>query len=414
MNVDDAGRYAGADLRRRFDGLPAPALDVRVAGGASARSRRGGALAGIAAVLVVVLVIVVVARTREGGTGSTPGGSWKRVEVRAAFGRGARVTQVFADGSRFVAIGTRGAAPAPRPAVWTSRDGDEWSPIEGARFPGVASPFPGWVEAVVRRGTIVASTYAGDLWRSTDARTWRRVAQLGRPAAGPYLAVVAHRYLAITPIPAASNAGRVWTSGDGRRWSEVLVGEGLGTVPGLIPSARLGRTWLSLRDTGSETAPQVFGSSNALNWSVIASADPPVRLAEPLVSDHSHSEVLGIQYEHYESRYSFGGRLWSTRDGVHWTGITSFHERMPVANPDQLVQSGQWWVLGGNRGTADGLRRVSMWSSPDLRHWYELPRALRGPETSGNGFLLSERAGRVVGLSNGDRAHFLVIWAPPD
>ena len=124
--------------------------------------------------------------------------------------------------------------------------------------------------------------------------------------------------------------------------------------------------------------------------------------------------MLAIQYE---ARNTFGGRLWSTRDGRQWTEIRSFHAQMPVANPDRLVQSGKWWILGGNTGTPDGRRRSSMWASPDLRRWYEMPVARRGPKGSGSGVLLTAGNGRVFGFSPNaavdDGGPSAWVWSPP-
>ncbi len=131
-----------------------------------------------------------------------------------------------------------------------------------------------------------------------------------------------------------------------------------------------------------------------------------------MAGNRHHTLVLGIEYEPVPG--GFGGHLWSSRDAKTWTEITSFHRQLPVANPDHIVQSGRWWVVGGNTGTSDGLRRASMWASPDLRRWYTMPTRLWGPKSQGTGVTLTAGNGRVVGLGNSDHGSQLWVWTPPD
>lgn len=414
MNVDDVGRREGAVLRDRFDGLAAPpptALTVE-----TSRPRRRGALVGIAAALVVVVMILLFATWRDPGPAAGPGGTWNRFDVRKAFGADAHPFAIAKGGPGLVAIGSRSSSrhPVARAGVWTSSDGERWTAVRGMPIP--SDRFTGFSGFVSRRGVLVASTGGGEIWRSTNGTRWRPVADLAeaeldsvRVEVGPrgFVAVGSQRGAPLWAMP-------VWTSVNGRHW---VAAEGSGTVThpiGLLPVAPLGSSWLSLSNPTS-AGLNVFESDDGVRWAVIPGANIPERFALPLASNHEHTRVLGIQYEHVEIPKSFGGRVWSTRDGKNWTEITSFHEQMPVANPDHIVESGKWWVLGGNTGTRDGRRRASMWTSPDLRHWYEMPKQLRGPKTDGAGVFVTAISGGVVGLGgSGVRGSHVWVWNPPD
>jgi hypothetical protein len=105
----------------------------------------------------------------------------------------------------------------------------------------------------------------------------------------------------------------------------------------------------------------------------------------------------------------------STRDGRTWTDVRTFHEQVPAGYPYELVQRGGWWILVGNDRTPEGQRRATMWTSTDLRRWYEMPKPIRGPRNYSVISGLAAHAGRVVGIAYGDRANNSVIyvWTKP-
>jgi hypothetical protein len=411
VTVDDAGRRAGAALRDRFDRLPAPPLAET-----QPRRRRSGrtpVLAGIAAVLVVALLVALVTLGRDEGGPAAPGGTWKRIDQRTAFGRNAVPSVITTWRGKLLALGSQRISKQPprsRPAVWTSDDGEHWERIEIDRAP--SGDFWGFSTAATRGDSIVASIgNNGQLWRSTDARTWRKVAdaQFHRGTTY-YVQATPDRFVAgdVGPI----GGGRTLSSTDGRRW-ETRDGSTTGAHPvGIGIGAPLRGGWINVGGNPTqEVAPFLYRSPNAVRWTRIDGARAPVRVSSPLAANHERNEVLGIQYDDFPE---YGGRLWSTRDGRHWTEIRSFHEQMPVGNPDHLVQVGRWWVLGGNSGVPStapqGERRATMWTSPDLRLWYEMPERLRGSQELGAGMPLVEHDGRAIGRSG----QFLWIWTPPD
>ncbi len=413
MNVDDAGRRAGTALRDRFDRLPAPPLGETAP--RRPRSGRTAVLTGVAAALVVALLIALVAPWGEDDQRAAgPGGTWKRFEQRTAFGPGAFPTVITPWRGKLLALGNARASQAfagPDPAAWTSNDGSHWE-----RIPVTAPPsrFNGFSSAATRGRVAVATASVEDhveFWRSTDGAHWRSVEMAVRT--GPTTEYTVTRrprgFVAVSPSPLGLTAA--YTSHDGRRWSSVAnEHDDVDHRTGLFSGGTLGRESISLWGVvPGTTRPLVFRSRDRIRWERITDAKAPDRLALPLVGNHSRSRVLGIQFDPFPSS---GGRLWWTRDGATWTQIESFHQQMPVGNPDHLVQAGRWWVLGGNTGASDRRRQTTMWVSPDLKRWYEMPARFRGPKNGGTGMLVVEHDGRVVGWSRPD--HSLWIWTPPE
>ncbi len=312
----------------------------------------------------------------------------------------------------FVAVGRRSVAgerTGTRAAVWTSTDGEHWEATPGVRFP--SGTFPGFGTLAVRRGVLVTSSDGTELWRSTDAKTWRRVARLDRTNRIGSSVAVGPRGFVATGDTLNPWDSPVSTSPDGRHWKTV---ERTGTMTqpvGLFPEAQLGSASLSVGPSINNTPPNIYSSKDGAQWSPIPGTNVPERFGSPLVANRRHTHVLGIEYE---QPGSFGGKLWSSRNAKTWEQIASFHDQMPTANPDHMVQEDGWWVVGGNNGTPDRMRRASIWTSRDLRHWYEMPEHLWGPKTQGVGVTLTAAAGRVVGLGISGRTSQLWVWTPPD
>lgn len=409
MTVDDAGRRAGAALRDRFDRLPAPPL-----AGTEPRHPRSGrtaVLAGVAAVLVVALVVALVGPWRaDEQVPAGPGGTWTRVSQRTAFGRDSFPTVITTWRGKLLALGNARAAQAfagPDAAAWTSDDGIHW---ERLRVTAPPSRFNGFTSAATRGRVIVAMASVEDnvdFWRSTDGAHWRSVG-MGVPTGPTTMYTVSRRPGGFVATSQSPNGFTIaLASRDGTRWNGTAGTRDLEFRTGLFPGAPLRPGFITFWGSvpGTEQ-PLVYRSRDRIRWNRIADAETPDRLGV-LASDDRRTRVLGIQFE---PEGTFGGRLWSTTDGARWTEIPSFHDQMPTGSPDHLVQARRWWVLGGNRGTADGRRRASMWTSPDLQHWYEMPTRLRGAKTQGVGMVLVAHDGRVIGKAG----HSLWIWTPPE
>jgi hypothetical protein len=101
----------------------------------------------------------------------------------------------------------------------------------------------------------------------------------------------------------------------------------------------------------------------------------------------------------------------TSRDGVTWTEVSSFHDQLPVANPDHILRAHGWWIVSGNTGTPKGLRRADIWMSPDLEHWTELPRRLQGKAGGGTGVPTAANRYTVVATAFYSD-HAIWIWRP--
>jgi hypothetical protein len=171
----------------------------------------------------------------------------------------------------------------------------------------------------------------------------------------------------------------------------------------------LGDRWLATWPTSEEGNERaLYESTDGIRWSPVADARPPQPLAPALAPIRDRRAVLGIQFEQQPSP---SGGLWRSADAVTWTEIESFRRTMPRGAPDHLLRSGHWWVLGGI-SYATGMRREwpSMWASPDLRRWFELPEPLRGrPEASEVGVYAA--GDRVLGYAFATGR--LWVWTRP-
>jgi hypothetical protein len=366
-----------------------------------------------ARVATAALLVISVLTSGDPAGAASRGSSWTRVDVRGEFGPRVYVSAIVHAKPGFVAVGGRrdpGQQTFTHPAVWTSSDGAHWEAARDPRFPrGRTLGFSG---LAVRHGVLVAAVGI-ELWRSTDARTWRRVARLEQTGRGGASVTVGPRgFVALGPSsPGAIWNGPVSTSADGRHWSGA---ERRGTVAhpvGLFPEAQLGSRSLSVGPSINNAPPVLYASADGAHWTAVSASNVPERFGSPLADNRNHSRVLGIEYEPLPG--GFGGHLWSSRDAQRWTEITSFHRQLPAANPRDIVQDGSRWVVGGTTRTADGKSRDSMWSSADLRHWHTMPDVLWGPKTFGGGVELTAGNGRVVGLGNTEHGPQLWVWTRP-
>jgi hypothetical protein len=169
---------------------------------------------------------------------------------------------------------------------------------------------------------------------------------------------------------------------------------------------RLNGQWIALAPSVPTDAVSVWASPTGAVWHQLT-ATTPARVGS-LTSTPNQRQVYGIQYE---APGTFGGRLMTTHDGVTWTEITSFHDQFPAGNPDHILRTHGWWILGGNTATPDGRRRADIWMSSDLRTWSELPPRLQGSPTQGGSVPLAANQNVVVAASiYPDNA--LWLWNP--
>jgi hypothetical protein len=197
--------------------------------------------------------------------------------------------------------------------------------------------------------------------------------------------------------------GKVWTSHDGSRWSPgALVGN---------TSEALGRPiWFQGRFIalgagglkGTHDGFAVWESTGGSTWTNAGQVDVP-RLSA-LYAPPGSRRLYGIQFETATTDPktqggSFGGRLMASPDGLTWTEVRSFHDELPVANPDHILRAHGWWILSGNTGTPDGQRRTDIWTSRDLKHWTELPKHLQGAPNGGTSLPTAAIRQTVIGTA---------------
>jgi hypothetical protein len=124
----------------------------------------------------------------DGSVWLRTGSGWSRVSADALAGPGDQALWAAAtDGRRIVVAGNAATTGAPRPAVWTSEDGEAW---ERAAGDGLAAA--GSVRSLVRidGGWIAGGSTGTDadrapaVWRSSDAVVWSEGAEAPDPSDG--------------------------------------------------------------------------------------------------------------------------------------------------------------------------------------------------------------------------------------
>jgi actin-like ATPase involved in cell morphogenesis len=161
------------------------------------------------------------------------GAAWRPAAVTAGTGG---VNDVAVNGSRLVAVGwSEGAGTPRRPSVWTSTNGDLWTPanLSGdvtatgiTELTAIVASGGGFLATGVDRK---ADPTDGDtaVFRSDDGVRWQRVKATGLDGPGPQevhrLVRAASRYLAVGAALSGAHRGpAVWTSPDGTQWQPML------------------------------------------------------------------------------------------------------------------------------------------------------------------------------------------------
>lgn len=431
MRVDDVGERAGAELRDRFAGEYAPALPWELGASPARRTYMSRFVLVLAGLMVVALAtsLTLVALDARTPTQSDRGGEmWQRVSFDQAFGRNASVRSPVATRAGFVAVGTIShpenfdlVGATTSPAIWKSRNGSSWSRVRTHGLPSSAPEQFGPSGIVLSGSQFVLTWNAGPrlmVYLSSNLADWKRVAvirhvfsfDLQPSGRGFLLSVRSSNGLAV-------DAYRGYQAKDGRNWRRVQPSSQPNVLTGLPPGSRVNGRYIA-RALDDQDRPAIYGSADGLHWTLITTAISEHFLGW-MAADRDHRRLFGIQYE--PSPETPGGRLLWTRDGRTWQEVASFHERFPAGNPDHLVQSGSWWILGGYRGARVGTARAgnhrqsTLWASPDLKHWIELPPALRGPVAHESKVAVIARGGTVLATSSGGfgRPRFLWIWHRP-
>lgn len=357
----------------------------------------------VAAAVVALLTVLAALVIRSIGTSppASEAPSWERLDSPSV-GLPRRVNGGVSGTVRqqFIVTGTR--------AVWSSTDGTGWQrrPLPNidpeANVTGLATANG---RALV--WTITTSRGAPQqLWSSHDGVTWREVTPVGLESFGGLLSFTGHgrTFIATGMVFNADRTitGKVWTSHDGVHWTS-------GTLVDGANQALAGPVWFDGRFIAQGVTGYVAGdsfsvweSADGSTWTQTGQVDIP-RLGAFYAPPGSR-HLYGIQFETALTSPephagAFGGRLMTSLDGIAWTEIRSFHNQLPVANPDHILRTHGWWILSGNTGTPNGQRRADIWWSQDLAHWNELPKPLQGAPNSGTGVPTAATRQTVIGTA---------------
>ena len=409
MRVEDAAARAGADLRSRFDGVPVAEL-LRGRGSPA----RAGVLVAVVVILFAVGLTAVVRSVRPSPTeaGGSGGPMWQKISIEKAFGAHAVVTNIDEIASGFVATGfedrgwkkypagsSRQPELRPRPfRAWTSSDGVRWDRQATHGIPSFTSGDGGYV---VQNGHQYVLVKVNEIFLSSDLLRWRRVPAFNRAGS---VAVRRWRHGFDAVVDESLNGDtqdwKHYRSEDGRRWTRLADPNPSPLIIGAFNAIRIGGRWLALVDENGDR--RLSTSLDREHWAAPTSNAP--RLIDDLVADRAGSRALVIEYQ---TDRTLGDRLWSTRDGTQWSEVGSFARRYPNATVDRLVQSGDWWVLGGFRGTKR--ETPTMWATRDFVHWMSVAVSRSGRSAAVPN--LAAQGDRVIGLASEDTE--LVIWHRP-
>ena len=417
MRVDDAGARAGTELRDRFAGEFAPALPWELVASPERRtymSRFVLVLAGLMVVAVATSLTLVALDARTPTRSEHGGPMWQRVSFDRAFGRNARVDRVVGGPRGYVASG-RVIRPdnfdvtgqTATPALWWSQDGSRWQRAEVPRLLAIFGLGEGHGRflAAMKR-----SSRRYEIWMSTDGRSWDRTATLRTGGFGFDLGATKTGFFVTSHLSGDSLLPRrVWSSRDGARWS--VVSPQRGTVAGLVPQVRVRKGFGTVFNVPgppsfAKGGPQ-FYSVDGLRWKPF----PPTPGVLGVAGDGR--QVVGVGSE---PGATTGSVLLDRGHGFR--EVQSFAERFPGQNPDHVVASGRWFVVGGHDGVPLSNPRLAgrsvdmnVWATPDLRHWIHLPRQLQGTEGDASGVSLAV-SGRSV-VATVPEGQWIWVWHRP-
>jgi hypothetical protein len=400
------------DAADRRQGTTGGAGDDVVVDLAPRRRQQRSALARVLAaslvVAVVVLVLALVLRPSSTPPASSPP-QWRRLD-RTAIGF-APQTYVgpftTTPNGTLVALGQQIHGKGQLTAkAWFSRNGSHWQEASvpaDSQTPGVVARLRGRTFAASS-----ASTPGISLWSTRNGERWTKIPTTGlEDASQIMLGANTNRVIA---VGSRNGTGAAWTSPDGTHWAPANFQDAPPSV--LSNPVWIDQQFVALGLTNDNTW-STWSSSDGTLWR-LATAATPERLGS-LYAPTNSTRVYGIQYETAGGTLadggSFGGRLFASRDGSAWTEIASFHQRLPVANPDHILRAHGWWILSGNTGTPDGRRRADIWMSRDLRTWSELPRRLQGNTGRGVAVPSGSNSTSVVAAAGADDRS-LWLWRP--
>jgi class 3 adenylate cyclase len=313
------------------------------------------------------------------GNGST----WTRQAPDALTEPGGQgMLGVAAGGPGFVGVGFRGNGGTLDAAVWTSKDGREWTAVEGD--PGLEGPRNEVMNRVAQTEVgLVAVGYQGlggdrdaAAWVSDDGFAWHQaeVPEQQRDQGTQEMRGIAARGNNLVAVGEDGLSGNydaaAWFSKDGTRWQrrpqppDVFGGPGEQIMTSLVASGS-GFVAVGWSTVTSDLDAQVWTSEDGMEWSRLSYDEAIFGGAEDqLLWGVAFSEGTFIAVGRDDDGGGSDAAVWTSEDGLDWSRTPSNES-----------------VFGGDRGqemkfvAAAGSRLVGAgWDKQDAAIWWaDLP-----------------------------------------
>jgi hypothetical protein len=242
-----------------------------------------------------------------------------------------KIRDLVVGGPELVAVGEAftGESWAPRPAVWTSIDGLEWSRVpheadvfgfpEGGTI-GTVAAGPGGLIAI---GGEFMTVSGPTVWRSVDGLRWSRLPPNPDLVAINDLAAFSGSYVA---VGANDEGAAVWLSSDGLEWSRAAVPTDDGAEPrqGMQAVTVTDRALIAVGSAAGPDrgVPAVWVSEDGTEWRRVSAADleasvPDLGYSQMWAVVTGEDEVIAVGWA-WESDAD-SAAVWRSPDGLTWS-----------------------------------------------------------------------------------------------
>jgi hypothetical protein len=335
-------------------------------------------------------------------------------------GLGSGVSQVLHWRGGYVASGSASDHSWPSMGLWTSPDGETWTPVTSIDEPGVlVSAAPGGLIAV---GVDPATLVTGSVWTSSDGKDWRNAGAPNLP--GSILSIAGTDAGIVATVDVVTGTGKSATgtylvefSTDGVNWSPEPIntggtGNGFTSTSSSDPHVQAGNGRFFLMGTAGPTAP-----SSSTGFVLTSSA---VAKDEMWWSDDGRTWThCGGSYTAFASYIDFGrdglllhtasnaipggvgqavsidgGKTWRPNDGFVPLGVASCTGECSVGPDGVIGSNGTIFVAVKNGGK-------KAWVSYDGNTWTPIAWTGSDPSSAGFGGFLVLPRGVVIGSTYG-------------